>query len=84
MTDGKEAEVVNVNDAATSARCYLCGKTGKETPEGKLTREHVPPRNLFPEPRPSDLITVPCCGDCNHRAHEDDEYLRLAVSGYHQ
>ena len=41
------------------------------------------PENLFPSPRPSDLITVPCCRACNNQAHEDDEYLRLAVSGYY-
>lgn len=67
----------------TERQCYLCGKKASETPEGKLTRDHLPPRNLFPEPRPSDLITVPCCKQCNHNAHNDDEYLRLAVSGYY-
>jgi hypothetical protein len=65
------------------AKCYLCGKTAKETPEGWLTRDHVPPRNLFPEPRPSNLITIPCCNACNHESHKDDEYFRLAVSGYY-
>lgn len=63
--------------------CYLCGKLPSETPEGGLTREHLPPRNLFLEPRPSNLITVPCCKACNNGASEDDEYLRLAVSGYY-
>ena len=63
--------------------CYLCGKKASETPEGGLTRDHLPPRNLFPSPRPSNLITVSCCHACNNQAHKDDEYLRLAVSGYY-
>ncbi len=67
----------------TEPECYLCGKKASETPEGTLTRDHLPPRNLFPDPRPSDLITVPCCQRCNHEAHDDDEYFRLVVSGYY-
>jgi hypothetical protein len=67
----------------TEQECYLCGKKASETPERKLTRDHLPPKNLFLPPRPADLITVPCCYACNHQAHEDDEYLRLAVTGYY-
>ena len=66
----------------TEQECYLCGQKASATPEGKLTRDHLPPKNLFLPPRPSDLITLPCCNACNNQAHEDDEYLRLAVSGY--
>lgn len=54
--------------------CYLCGE------EHNLTREHIPPKGLFPEPRPSDLITVPCCAKCNHSNHKADERFRLFVS----
>ena len=63
--------------------CYLCGKKASATPEGDLTRDHLPPKNLFPQPRPDNLITVPCCYACNNQAHKDDEYLRLGVSGYY-
>ena len=59
--------------------CYLCGKKASQTAEGTLTREHLPPKNLFP----SHLITVPCCLTCNNQASNDDEYFRVAVSaGY--
>lgn len=51
--------------------CYLCG-TG-----GKMTREHVPPKGFFPDPKPSNLITVPCCWKCNNPKSENDEMLRL-------
>jgi hypothetical protein len=51
--------------------CYLCGATQD------LTRDHVPPANLFPEPRPSNLITVPCCKACNQSYSLDDEAMRV-------
>ena len=56
------------------ARCYLCGGTQD------LTRDHVPPANLFPEPRPSNLITVPCCRNCNQSYSLDDEAMRVWLS----
>lgn len=45
-----------------------------------MTRDHIPPKGLFPRPRPSNLHTLPCCEPCNNRASADDEYFRLAVS----
>ncbi len=54
--------------------CVYCGR------HRKLTSDHVPPRNLFPAPRPTNLITVPACTDCNTSAKLDDEYFRLMVS----
>ena len=43
------------------------------------TRDHVPPKNLFPYPRPSNLITVPTCNSCNLGSSNDDEYFRLMI-----
>ena len=43
------------------------------------TRDHVPPKNLFPTPRPSNLITVPTCDICNLGSSNDDEYFRLMI-----
>ena len=40
------------------------------------TDDHVPPKNLFPKPRPSDLITVRSCESCNCGSKKDDEYFR--------
>lgn len=56
-----------------SGTCAYCGR------EGAVTRDHIPPRSFFPKPRPSDLITVPCCVDCHEGWSEDDEYFRAAV-----
>jgi len=65
------------NPQTPEKRCYLCGS--KE----QLTRDHVPPKGLFPAPRPSNLqlVTIPCCFRCNNQASQDDEYFRLATSG---
>jgi hypothetical protein len=52
--------------------CAHCGVVGK------LTDDHIPPKTLFAR-RPSDLITVPSCGDCNGGASKDDEYFKLVL-----
>jgi hypothetical protein len=44
-----------------------------------VTHDHVPPRVLFPKPRPNDLITVPACLECNRASSKDDEYFRLKI-----
>ena len=54
--------------------CALCGETRR------VTREHVPPKNLFLPPRPRNTITVPVCEPCNHGYHLDDEYFRVFVA----
>ena len=49
--------------------CAYCGNIRR------LTRDHVPPKSLFPKPRTSDLITVPCCEECRRGWSKDDEYF---------
>lgn len=51
-----------------SDQCCYCGAPS-------TTRDHVPTRKLFPEPRPSDLITVPSCDPCNNRLSPEEEYF---------
>ena len=55
-------------------KCVYCGC------EELITKDHIPPRNLFPHPRPSNLVTVPCCESCNKGFELDDEYFRLAIT----
>lgn len=55
-------------------QCFLCGKPGADT------REHIPPKCLFPEPHPNDLLTVPAHRSCNQSYSADDEYLRVALT----
>jgi hypothetical protein len=54
--------------------CIYCGSFEN------ITRDHVPPKNIFPDPKPGNLITVPSCKKCNQTAGKDDEYFRLAFS----
>lgn len=51
-------------------RCVYC-----HSPED-LSRDHIPPRSLFPKPRPTNLLTVPCCRSCHEKLTEKDEYFR--------
>jgi hypothetical protein len=57
-----------------NGQCIYCGK------KGVMSTDHIPPKNLFPTPRPSNLITVPSCRECNEKASKDDEYFRLVTS----
>lgn len=52
------------------------------------SREHVPPKNLFPEAKDVDgadyrlnLITVPSCDDHNIEKSHDDEFLMVSLAG---
>jgi hypothetical protein len=48
--------------------CIYCGVR-----EG-TTDDHIPPRGLFASPRPN-LVTVPCCEECQGVQQKDDEYF---------
>ena len=54
--------------------CVYCGTTEN------LTAEHAPPKLIFAEPRPSDLITVRACLTCNQAGQKDAEYFRWCLS----
>ncbi|MDO8618339.1 MAG: HNH endonuclease [Candidatus Daviesbacteria bacterium] len=54
--------------------CYLCGSTEN------LTKDHIPPKNLFPTPKPKNLITVWCCKKCNEKFSLIDESFRVFTS----
>ena len=52
--------------------CVYCGAIAE-------TDDHVPPKNIFPTPRPSNLVTVRSCERCNCGATKDDEYFRTVL-----
>ena len=54
--------------------CIYCG----ENPATE--REHVISRCFFVNPRPSNLVTVPTCGDCNDSFQMDEEYFRSILA----
>ena len=72
----------------SESRCYLCGRPvrkysvdpGETPPPDHLTRDHVPPAGLFPDPKPSNLLTVPCCYQCNNRKSSFEERLRILAT----
>lgn len=41
----------------------------------QLTRDHIPPKGLFPPLRRENLITVPSCLNCNNSSSSNDNYL---------
>jgi len=53
--------------------CCLCGKPAE-------TQDHIPPKGLFDKPRPTNLISVPACTECNSSFSKDDEYFRWFVA----
>jgi len=55
----------------------ICGYCGSTSP---TTRDHIPPRGIFPHPRPGDLITIPSCDSCNQGASDSDELFRAYLS----
>jgi len=43
-----------------SKRCYLCGKAKPDS------KDHIPPRGVFPKVPKGNLITVPAHRTCNN------------------
>ena len=67
------ADALSSSPRQTPAKvCTYCG--GPAT-----TVDHVPPKNMFPPPRPT-LVTVPSCFDCNNGASGDDDKFRTFIS----
>ena len=54
-------------------KCYCCNKNA-------VSREHIPPKCIFPNPKPSNMITVPSCEKHNLAKSKDDEYFRWFLS----
>jgi hypothetical protein len=51
--------------------CAYCGKIGS------LTRDHIFPKCLFPEPYPVNIDNiVRVCQACNNKKSQDDDFLR--------
>ncbi|WP_144076868.1 HNH endonuclease [Salinicola socius] len=54
--------------------CAICGE------RDGVTRDHVPPKAIFPKPRPENLVTVPACLECNNGASDDDDLFKVFLS----
>jgi hypothetical protein len=54
--------------------CVYCGnKPG-------TTKDHVPPKKLFPEPRPTNTVTVPCCEECQKKYKKDEDVFAAWIN----
>jgi hypothetical protein len=58
---------------STAPDCIYCGSTTEPT------RDHVPPRAVFPKPRPTNMVTVPACRACNAAAGADDDHFATVL-----
>ncbi|TEU14038.1 MAG: hypothetical protein E3J21_17070 [Anaerolineales bacterium] len=54
--------------------CYLCGEILVK--KKNRSKDHVPPDCIFPSEKPWNLITVPCCVNCNEKYRLLDEKMR--------
>jgi len=55
-------------------KCTYCGEVGK------LTKDHVPPQNIYSKPTPDSMPWVPACAGCNGGASKDDEYFGFVMT----
>lgn len=58
-------------------RCVYCGTA---LTKANSSADHIPPKCIFPRPRPLDTITVQSCQTCNGLANNDDEAFKVAIS----
>jgi len=68
---------MTANFGRTVGVCTYCGETKW------VSADHVPPKNLFPKPYPTDMWTVPACDDCNQGFSKDDDYFLIFVMERH-
>lgn len=54
----------------SGGRCTFCGSPNP------ATRDHIPPRCLFPSGDPGNLIAVRCCETCRQGTSLDDEHFK--------
>ncbi|MBI4549077.1 MAG: hypothetical protein HY707_13925 [Ignavibacteriae bacterium] len=53
--------------------CYYCGAPA-------ASQDHLPPSCIFPDPKPSNRISVPSCDQHNSAQSREDEYFRWFVA----
>ena len=53
--------------------CVYCGRPAN-------THDHVPARCLLERPLPPNLLTIPCCRECNSSWSDDEQYLQIVLA----
>ena len=59
--------------ALSSKICVICGQ------QLATTNDHLPPKGIFPKPRPSDLISVRTCLSCNKSTSDIEEIFKVYI-----
>lgn len=54
--------------------CAICGV------RNAVDMDHTPPKCIFPQPLPNDMITVPACSKCNGGNSKADEEFKAYIS----
>lgn len=57
-------------------KCIYCGN------KKAIEKDHIPPKSFFSRPRPSNLITVPSCSNCNREFGKKDEIVRNLLTSF--
>lgn len=75
-SDFEKDSAVTKNRKRQIGECPYCGK------QAELTKDHIPPKTIFPQPIPNgiELVTVRCCEECNGGASGDDKYFAVVLS----
>jgi hypothetical protein len=60
--------------------CYLCGSTLVKN--FNKSKDHIPPACIFPDNKAKNLITLPCCENCNKEYRTLDEKMKNMTFGY--
>ncbi|MDP1573608.1 MAG: hypothetical protein Q8L78_01550 [Coxiellaceae bacterium] len=55
--------------------CAICGLT-----DVSGSKDHLPPRKIFSDPLPKNLITVPTCMECNNQGSKYDETFKTFLA----
>ena len=72
--DGLGKEVARKRGGVdVSKKCVFCGT------EDATTRDHIPPKSVFPKNHRDNLLTVPSCENCNGESNNDDEMFKVMI-----
>lgn len=63
------------NKQRSIRRCAICGEVN--VPGSK---DHIPPKSIFSDPLPLNLITVPACASCNNNGSDHDEIFKTFLA----
>lgn len=65
--------MVSLKSKGLHSLCYYCGAPS-------TSKDHLPPSCIFPDPKPSNRISVPSCDQHNSVQSKDDEYFRWFIT----